>query len=333
MVPGSPPLPEYIKASVYLPPSLVNNHPELHPSILRITQEFLETIGITTVRNWRARAINDMGYSLSMPGNPQPNGKIYGVPKPKPRSSHYIIPGQPMGSSHAVNNGHNPTSVSVSTPSPASSSYGFNNEMDTMTQLFDAQEQIHLLCEQLSSANGQIKKLEAQLGLFSGLADVSVSSPSGYSHFPTSMQNSPVKPSVSATSPFRHHALLPEPFQSPSKSHPRTPRKGRVADVGLGSSHSSTPSRSTHFTASTSAAPFKGKGKLHKEKEIAATSFTFTALTLESHDLTSRLDRVLLVVKLFPAGNRWNELLHVGIPHEVITEIMTAIEIDEGHLE
>ena len=243
MVPGSPPLPEYIKASVYLPPSLVNNHPELHPSILRITQEFLETIGITTVRNWVACATNDMGYSFPMPGNAQPNGKIHGVPKPKPRSSHYVIPGQPMGSSHAVNDGHNPISISVSTPSLASSLYDFNDEMGTMTQLLDAQEQIHLLCEQLSSANGQIKRLEAQLGLFSGLADVSVSSPSGYSSFPTSMQNSPVKPIVSAASSFRQHTLSPEPFQSPSKSHPRTPRKGRVADVGLGSS---TPSRSLH---------------------------------------------------------------------------------------
>lgn len=134
MVPGSPPLPEYIKASVYLPPSLVNNHPELHPPILRITQEFLETIGITTVRNWRMRARNDMGYSLSMPGNPQPNGKIYDVPNPKSRSSHYIIPGQPISSSHAVNNGHNPTSVSVPAPFPMSSadgSDGFNDAMDT----------------------------------------------------------------------------------------------------------------------------------------------------------------------------------------------------------
>ena len=131
MVPGSPPLPEYIKASVYLPPSLVDNHPELHPSILRITQEFLETIGITTVRNWGVRARNDMGYTLSMPGNPQPNGKIYGVPKPKSRSSHYIIPGQPISSSHAVNDGHNPTSISVPAPFPVSSSYGFDDEMDT----------------------------------------------------------------------------------------------------------------------------------------------------------------------------------------------------------
>jgi hypothetical protein len=38
MVPGSPPLPEYMKASVYLPPSLVNHHPEIRPSILQITQ-------------------------------------------------------------------------------------------------------------------------------------------------------------------------------------------------------------------------------------------------------------------------------------------------------
>jgi len=202
--PNSPLLPEYIKASIYLLPSLVNNHPELHPPILRITQEFLKTIGITTVRNWRVHAINDMGYCLSMPSNPQLNGKIYGVPKPKSCSSHYIIPGQLISPSHAVNDGHNPTSVSVPAPFPMSSSDGFNDVMDTTTpQLLDAQEQIHLLCEQLSLANGQIKMLEAQMGLFSGFADVSVTSPGGY---PTSVPNSPVKP-----------------FQSPSKSHLHTP--------------------------------------------------------------------------------------------------------------
>ena len=93
------------------------------------------------------------------------------------------------------------------------------------------------------------------------------------------------------------------------------------------------PPVATSISPHLSQQPFKGKGKMCKENEIEAKSFTFTALTLESHDLTNRLDHVLLVVKLFPSGNCLNELLHVGIPHRIVTEIMTMIEIDEGHLE
>ena len=83
MVPGSPPLPEYMKAAVYLPSSLVNHHPEIHPSILQIAQQFLETIGVTTVRNWKIRAQKDLGYSLKMTYVPNPNGTLYNLPQPQ----------------------------------------------------------------------------------------------------------------------------------------------------------------------------------------------------------------------------------------------------------
>ena len=181
MVPGSPPLPEYMKASVYLPPSLVDHHPEIRPSILQITQQFLETIGVTTVRNWKVRAQKDLGYSLKTTNVARPNGTIYDVPQPQFRSSHYIIPGQPMKTSLddrltltvPPNTWTAPgVSSSTSLSSPlSSSSYGSEDNETVFVQRFNTQEQVDILTEQLSSAQREIQRLEGQLELFSGLDD------------------------------------------------------------------------------------------------------------------------------------------------------------------
>jgi len=247
MVPGSLPLPEYMKASVYLPPSLINNHPEICPSILQITQQFLETIGVITVQNWKVRAKKDLGYTLTMPGIACANGMIYDVPQPQFQLSHYVIPGQPIGTLDDGRSTPGTTSeVASPTPSPPSSSYG-SEDIDMVSQLADAQEQVHTLTEQLTSAQREICKLEAQLGLFSGVDD--------RPHVPTSARNTPVKTSVSAdfrTSSYQRH-IYPEGSQSQSRYRFHTPRKGRVADVGLGgASLCSTPVRPLQFPPSES---------------------------------------------------------------------------------
>ena len=330
MVPGAPPLPEYMKASVYLPPSLVNNHPEIRPSILRITQEFLETIGITTVRNWRVRAKNDLGFSLTMPGVACANGTIYDVPEPQFRSSHYIILGQPVGTLDDGRTTPATTSeVASPTPSPPSSSYGFE-DMDMASQLIDAQKQVHTLAEQLTSARQDIRRLEAQLELFSDLDD----SP----HIPTATKNTPVKGSTSAdfraSSSQRH--IYPEGSQSQSRSRLHTPRKGRVADVGLGGSpFQSNPVRPLQFTPPESMphANKKGKGrKLIADTGAELPSFSFTTLVLQNYDLYSFLNPVLLIVKLIPDGQRLQELVRLGIPTEVVSELLTAITMDEAQM-
>jgi len=161
-VPGSLPLPEYLKANVYLPPSLVENQPELCPFILRITQDFLETIGVATVLNWKTRAVNDLGYSMTMAGNARPNGKIYDVPPPQIRSAHYIIPGQCMGDSpgrHDLTTAVGPAVTSV--PSPASSCHASNGVIEaTLMQLQDSQEQVHVLSEKLVGAQEEIRRVK-----------------------------------------------------------------------------------------------------------------------------------------------------------------------------
>ena len=71
-VPGSPTRPEFLKASVYLPPSFVAHHPDLHSHIMDIVQHYIETVGVRTVTLWSQRARRDLHYSLNQPGNPCP---------------------------------------------------------------------------------------------------------------------------------------------------------------------------------------------------------------------------------------------------------------------
>jgi hypothetical protein len=333
MVPGSPSLPEYLKANVYLPPSLVNNHPELHPSILRITQEFLETIGVTTVQNWRACAKNDLGFNLNMPsGFARPNGKIYDVPAPQFRSSHYIIHGQPMGASLDSDDGPRTatTPVLAPTPSPSSSGYSFEN--------MDAQEQVYILSEKLSFAQQHIRRLEAQLELFSGLDEDARDAPH---QLPTSLPTPTRNTSVMAPESDDFHTSSPlhqrRNYPDTSRKSPFcTPRKGRVADIGLATSplHST----SIHPLRFTSMPSTKGKGKMREEQEIKDSGaepplFKFTALVLQNYDLFRFLDQVLLIIKVIPEADRLEELVRLHIPEGVVSQLLTAISMDKAQMD
>lgn len=51
-IPGAPLLPECVKADVYLPPAIIDEHPEMHPAIAQIVQTFIEVVGIPTIQCW-----------------------------------------------------------------------------------------------------------------------------------------------------------------------------------------------------------------------------------------------------------------------------------------
>ncbi|KAJ7885044.1 hypothetical protein B0H14DRAFT_3431988 [Mycena olivaceomarginata] len=55
-IPGTPPEPQYLRASTYLPPSFVNAHTDSHPAITSIAQLFLKAVGIPTVMQWKENA-------------------------------------------------------------------------------------------------------------------------------------------------------------------------------------------------------------------------------------------------------------------------------------
>lgn len=338
-VPGSLPLPEYLKANVYLPPSLVENQPELHPSILRITQDFLETIGVATVRNWKNRVMNDLGWSMTMGGNARPNGKIHGVPQPQSRSSHYIIPGQRMGDFQGR---HHPTTA----VEPTASFFYVSDDAIDMTSpqlLLDAQEQVHILSKKLAGAQEENRRLEGQLCMFSGSDQDPVISP--HLHHTPATSSAPRTPGKNyhASNTDHHSPSLPrqhqrnystESFSTPLRSRP-TPRKARVADVGLNSSLHSPPIRhaQSHFDIPDSTVPSSSKKGKTRQEESDGEASNFVALTLESHDLGGFIDRVRLIIKLFSAENRLAELRRLGIPLGAAKEVITAISMDEGQME
>ena len=63
MIPGAPHLPECLKADVYLPPHLVDEHPECHLPIAAMVQTFIEEIGIPTVNRYIA-AGHEFGWTF-----------------------------------------------------------------------------------------------------------------------------------------------------------------------------------------------------------------------------------------------------------------------------
>ena len=161
-VPGSPARPEYLKASVYLPPAFVTHHPDLHRSLINIVQHFIETVGVRTVTTWTQRAHRDLGYSLTQGGNPQPNPHVDVFPSPDYNSAHYTFLGQPYRITE------DPTASSVQAPSQASStdSYAYAFEEDPNSSalaIIDLQQENHELREQIHNLQQQISDLEEEV--------------------------------------------------------------------------------------------------------------------------------------------------------------------------
>ncbi|KAJ7102689.1 hypothetical protein C8R43DRAFT_1141163 [Mycena crocata] len=93
------PLPQYLRTSVYLPPSFVDANPASHGAIAQIAQLFIEAIGVPTVQQWRTNA-HLRGWRLTQPGpTPTPNAATsILVPQPLAAgSAHYKFRGRPVG--------------------------------------------------------------------------------------------------------------------------------------------------------------------------------------------------------------------------------------------
>ena len=156
-VPGSPTRPEYLKASVYLPPAFIAHHPDLHHPVMDIVQQYIETVGVRTVTMWTQRAHRDLHYSLNQPGNPHPNAHFNAIPNPEHNSAHYTFLGQPYRITD------DPSAAHVQAPSPVSSnvSYEFGEDPDaSMLAIINLQQLNMELQDQINTMQQQIDDLE-----------------------------------------------------------------------------------------------------------------------------------------------------------------------------
>lgn len=317
--PGSVVAPKYLKAQVYLPPPLVDHHPELRPTIMCIVQQFIESIGVVTVRNWTSHAKTQLGYSLNQPGVCFPNGCIYDVPQPENGTSRYVFLGQPTGA-FSTSTSTSPSPASL----PASTAYSDDETVDpVILELLAAQDQNALLNAQILEQQSEIKNLEAQLEMLN-VDNV----PVARVHSPfQSTQFSPVR---NATANFRaldisrtHHES-PSPFLSrvcPISNKLSTSQ--RVYDPGPtcpGATHLglSSPHRQTSQPFS----PSKQKA------EKSPASMVSTVLHNYGHD--NLLDSVSLHAKFTDANVLDSELGRLGLSPQIVKEIITAIGIDNG---
>lgn len=183
LTPGAPPLPEYLKADVYLPPTFVDEHPDSHKAIAAIVQSFIEVVGVPTVKRW-TRAGRNRGWSLSqqLRYTPAPHVVPHGlIPIPATGTSRYQFFGRPYGTHVLQAQVPNPDPVSfqpsrVFQPSPnkkfsPEKPSGSAHALEQMkAQLYNAQlkettltQQIKSLAERLDAANAENANLREQL--------------------------------------------------------------------------------------------------------------------------------------------------------------------------
>ncbi|KAJ6527166.1 hypothetical protein B0H19DRAFT_1275471 [Mycena capillaripes] len=91
-------VPECLRASVYIPPSFIAQHPDSHLAIAHLAQHFIEHFVTRTVSRWTELA--QLRWSLDQPGrgtrNP-PDPPL--IPQPKScRRAKYLFFGRPVGS-------------------------------------------------------------------------------------------------------------------------------------------------------------------------------------------------------------------------------------------
>jgi len=77
---------------------------------------------------------------------------------------------------------------------------------------------------------------------------------------------------------------------------------------------------------------------MREEQEIEDSGaepplFKFTALVLLNYDLFRFLDQVLLIIKVIPEADRLEELVRLRIPEGVVSQLLTAISMDEAQMD
>lgn len=340
-VPGAPTRPEYLKASVYLPPAFVAHHPDLHRHIIDIVQHYIETVGIRTVTMWTQRARRDLHYSLTQIGHAKRNALVNEIPSPDYNSSQYTFLGQPY---RIIDD---PSAIpAVSNPSPAAStaSYDFGEDpdvnelaiIDLQQYNSELQDQIHVLQQKISDLQEQVKANQH---------DASVTA----LHQQTQERflEGQVRSTTPNTTPWRYKSATPSraeatqlhtPFgystapktpETPSRrctpihSVSGTPSRLRAQVVTVSRPPQASPLRSDQASTSTLLDAFDSDRLAAPSARLLPRYINFYHL---GH-LTTSLD---LISKYTPAESRHQELLKLGLEKEACAALTEAMALDEG---
>lgn len=342
-VPGSPVRPEYLKASVYLPPAFVSHHPDLHRPIIDIIQHYIESVGVRTVTMWAQRARRELGYSLTQIGNSQQNPHINDIPSPDINSAHFTFLGQPYRIME------DPSASAVQAPSQASSadSYAFAFDEDpdahTLTVIDlqlennELQEQIHMLQQQINELEEEVKvthlrnsslntrtrnrivHLEAQIqrdrNVTTNPASPKMSTPLRYGSVTpsrTAPSRAQIPPSY-GTSPVRQtHDTSFEHHIQPSPGSPSASRTFRPAQASSSASHT---------------AYLPG---FMDESVTDASPGTLLPHYINLYHLNHLSTSINLISNYTPVDTRIEELLKLGLEEYMCDALAKAMALDKS---
>ncbi|KAJ7166462.1 hypothetical protein C8R43DRAFT_1122031 [Mycena crocata] len=211
--PGTPVLPEFLHATVYLPPSFLRRHPDTHLPIAQIVQAFIETVGVPTVNAWAADA-KARNWTLTQSG---PRRYANDVPAdvliPAPRdvsTAQYTFYGCPLGSLRydPVASPPHITPPTAPSASPTPTRYGSEDPeeytadalalMSAVEHIAELEDEINPLRDQNGHMTQQVQELNDFVSVLQG-----------------QLARAPV-PSTRAPSSPRPYA--PSPFSTPTRT-------------------------------------------------------------------------------------------------------------------
>lgn len=169
-MPNTPARPEFLKASVYVPPLFLRRNPDAHLPIARIVQLFLESVGVPTVTNFAADGAA-RGWSFTQHGATRtPNHIAPGLVIPQPTtatSAHYVFRGRPHGSLDVIAPPVAPTPLPTPAASQTSTHYGSEEPLtaDAVNLLNAIEENAHLTYRVVMLEN-ELAQAQADLGDF-----------------------------------------------------------------------------------------------------------------------------------------------------------------------
>ena len=323
LAPGAPPLPEYIKANVYIPPPILDENLTPPSSIARVVQQFIEDVGVPAAIRWKSAAslmwkFKDGGQSAPPPKNP--DSPLIPLPVTD-TSSHRIFFGRPFGSLQddtSLSCRASSPSSPLSSPSLPPSSPSYNNlheeivflmaqNMESQATISSLRDEIKLLNLNLSITMSELGALRKAKGKGKGKEGVPSSPPT---------------------------------FQLPSNalSRPGSPSKMPQVDPSVSSMSSVS---SMNFTMYPEYTPQTPKGEVPLSRTMASSprilmhrpikSFgPASADAIEAHGLSHQVHVTLYQICNEYTVEAWYDELLKLYPDRVVTDLVAAMHADVG---